>query len=154
MLNTDNQSNQAVLPLAALTTFAAGAPATNKSVSVDTKDFHAAFFALATDRALLQVDADAFTYTFEDSNDNITFDAVPENSQLPMRKNPDRNMVIAQNSFLQTVGVFSTRRYVKLVITGTADTNPLTITPIVVLKSDLQEFTGYDPADVPSDGLP
>lgn len=150
----DIQAKLAVRPLAALTTFVAAAEATNDSVSVDSKGFFAVLFSLATDRALAQADADAFDYTFLESDDDSIFTEVVIDGQLPFRKNPARSLVIAQDGFLQTVGVFSTKRFVKLQIHGTADTTNLIITPTAIMKSELMEFTGWDTAIVPGDGLP
>jgi hypothetical protein len=151
----DIQSKQAVVPLAALTTFVAAAGATNVSASVDTQDFSAAMFAFGTDRALAAADITTFVYTFEDSADGSTdWTEVPEDAVLPARKVPGNTFVIAQGAYLQTAGVFSTRRYVRLSVTGTADSTNLTITPTVILLSDEVEFTGYDLASVPGDGLP
>jgi hypothetical protein len=151
----DNNSQNAVLPLAALTTFVAAAGATNTSAAVDTSGFSAAMFALGTDRALAAADITTFVYTFEDSDDGSTdWQEVPEDAVLPARKVPGNAFVIAQGGYLQTVGVFSTRKFVRLSVTGTADTTNLIITPTVFLESDEVEFTGYDLASVPGDGLP
>ena len=149
----DIQSKLAVKPLAALTEFAIGVQATNESDAIDTKGFHALTVSLATDRALAA--ADVFTYTFEESDDGSTgWTEVAENAVLPYRKEPGRTMVIAQNDFVQTIGVFSTKQYVRVSITGTADTTALNITPTAILEAQVQEFTGYDAAGAPNDGLP
>lgn len=154
MLNNDVQSKLAVEVLAALTTFAAGAPATNVSSAVDTEGFNGISVILAGSRALVTADA-PFTYTFEESDDGTTnWAEVPENAVLPFRKNPERLMVEEVAPFTQTVGVFSTKQFIRLSITGDADTTEFILTPTFIKSSDLTEFTGYDPAVVPGGGLP
>lgn len=153
MLNTDIQSKLAVQALAALTTFVAAAGATNVSTAVDTKGFNALMVSLEGSRALAA--ADVFTYKFQESDDGTTnWTDVVEVGHLPFRKNPGRTLVIEVAPFTQTVGVFSTKQFVRLSITGTADTTNFILTPTFVKQSDLVEFTGYDPAVVPGDGLP
>lgn len=148
----DIQHNMAVRPLAALTEFVDAAEATNDSASVNSKGFFAVLFSIASSRALNATDV--FDYTFLESDDDSVFTEVVIDGQLPFRKNPARTLVIAQDGFLQTVGVFSTKQFVKLQIHGTADVANITLTPTAIMESELVEFTGYDTAIVPGDGLP
>lgn len=153
MLNKDIQSKLAYERLVVLTTFAAGVLATNVSTAVDTEGFHAVTVALKGSRTLLP--ADVFTYKFQESDDGTTnWTDVVDNGHLPYRKNPERTMVEVVDPFTQTVGVFSTKRFVRLSITGTADTTAYILDPTFIKEADLAEFTGYDPAVVPGDGLP
>lgn len=124
------------------------------STSVDTKGFAGIMFELKTSRAIAAADAAAIAYAFKDSPDNSTFTAVNAKGSLPTRKQTANLLVIATSPYLQTVGVFGTARYVKLNLAGQADTSDVTVTARPVLLAEGTEFTGYDPATVPSDGLP
>lgn len=151
----DIQSQNGVKILAALTTFVAAAGATNVSVAIDTEGFDAALVAFQTDRAMAAADITTFVYKFEDSDDGSTgWAEVPTDGVLPYRKEPGRTFVVAQNGYLQTAGAFSTKKFIRLSVTGTADTTNLTITPIVVLRSREVEFTDWDTVGSPNDGLP
>lgn len=153
MLNKDIQSKLAAEVLAALTTFVASAGATNVSSAVNTEGFNGVSVILEGNRALLV--ADVFTYKFEESDDGSSnWTDVVDNGHLPYRKNPERTMVEEVSPFSQTVGVFSTKQYIRLSVTGVADTTNFILTPTFIKSSDLTEFTGYDPAVVPGDGLP
>lgn len=122
------------------------------STAIDTKGFAGVMFELQTSRAINS--SDVIAYSFKDSTDNSTFVDVEAAGSLPTRKQTANTIVIAAGGYLQTVGVFGTSRYVKLHLVGQADTSDVTITARPVLLSELVEFTGYDPATVPSDGLP
>lgn len=158
MLQRDIQSELAVKVLAALTTFAIDTPATNYSAAIDTSlnnGFDAISVALQTDRPLAAGDIATFTYKFQESDSGTgDWTDVVVDGTLPYRKNPDRSMVIAADNYIQTVGVFSTKKFIRLAITGEAKVSALNITPIVILRSLQVEFTGYDPAVVPDDGQP
>lgn len=153
-LVNDIQSNLAVKPLAALTTFAAATAATNVSASVDTAGFNAAVFAVNSSRALAAADIATFTYKIQTSVDNSVWTDLESDGHLPYRKNTARTFVIAQGGYLQTIGCFSTARYIRLSVTGTADTTQLILTPWCILRSNLVEFTGWDSALNPADGQP
>lgn len=153
MLNSDIQAKLAVQILTALTQFEIDTEATNVSSAVDTQKFNGVLAILQGDRAIAA--DDDFVYKFEESDSGSgDWTDVVDNGHLPYRKNPDRTLVIEVSPFSQTVGVFSTKRYIRLSITGTADTTAFNLTPTFIKQSDLMEFNGYDPAVVPGDSLP
>lgn len=124
-----------------------------QSEFVDTQGFHALSFALETSRVLNSSDVIVYSFTESDTSGG-TYTAVPDEAILPARNQDDNLMVIAANGFIQTVGVFSTKRFVKLRLAGQADTSDIDLTPRPMLESDLAEFTQWDPNVVPSDGKP
>ncbi len=124
------------------------------SAAVDVTNKYALGFAIETSRVLNA--SDVVNYSFEESDDGSTnWTAVPDEGSLPSRRqSPDNKLVIAANGFLQMIGVFSTKNFVRVRVQGQADTSDITLTLRPIALSELQEFTDWDPELVPGDGLP
>ena len=126
---------------------------TVQTASVDTSDFTALMFALTPSRTLVDGD-DVIAYSFQHSDDNSTWEDMNGLSDLPPRLQDEGNpvKVVTNAGFLQTFGVYSNKRYVRVQFVGSATgtTVDLVLTPI--LRSDLSEFTEWDPDQVPNDG--
>lgn len=92
------------------------------------------------------------SYSFTDSEDNSTYAAVAADSVLPTRKQTANTLVDVtidaddSRNWLQTMGVFGNRRYVKLTLTlSVIDAGAsLTWTVTPVLKSDQKPFDAWD----------
>jgi hypothetical protein len=149
----DIQSKLGAKALAAIT-LATGAIANQAGAVIDTIGFNSLSLVLTSARAIVE-GTDLVTYKFQDSADGSTdWQDIPIDGHLPYRLNPDRLLVDPQDGFSQTIGCFSTRQFVRPVFNGTVDTSDIVLSPVAILESNEMEFTGYDTAVVPSDGLP
>lgn len=123
------------------------------TAAVDTKGMRSITFVFVPVWTL--DDGDEIYLGAEDSPDNVTFTDVPYYKLLPTEKLPDMTMVAAQNGYLQTMGVESAERYVRVTI------NPDTLTQreenavvvYAIMHPENLAFRDWDPGAV-SDGNP
>jgi hypothetical protein len=146
--------NLGVLANLALVQIGTGAT-TIQTASVDMAGFNAVMFALTPSRAIAA--ADVISYSFQHSDNDSDWENMNGLSDLPPRlkdESPENPLkVVTLAGFKQTFGVFSHKRYVRVQFVGIADTTVVDLVLTPVLRSDISEFTAWDPDQVPNDGL-
>ena len=149
-LKSDIQSKLAMILLADVT-LTAGTVTDEASASIDTKEFDAIVLGLSLNRAL--AGSDAVTYKFQQSDNGSTgWTDVPADGNLPYSA---EGAIVGNNSpYIQTVGCFSSDRYVRVVFNGVVDTDDLVISIAVALEDRHRESDRYIDGGLPTDGQP
>lgn len=124
------------------------------SVAGDMRGFRAVMCALSLSRVLVPANEETRIFA-EDSPDGITWTAVAFYKQLPSRNASvlGELLINGQDGWMQTVGIVSIQRYVRVGFQAVVYSAPLTIRMIGIMEPELKDFTAYDPG-VPSDLRP
>lgn len=82
-----------------------------RTTAIDTQGFNRVSATLAPAAA---VGASQVSYTWEESDDNSVWNDVPAIGNLPTRKQPDNLLEDPVAPYLQTIGVISEKRYLRI----------------------------------------